>query len=213
MKPRVLTKKSVAMLQEHRLGVVTYQYSWPDRKESEPRGRVLFHGGATDGYASILGVYFEHDLTVIALSNNQPAWTNDLFNQLINIPLGFKEGKPTRNLTRTMYRALFSKGIDAAEEIWREADAEDAPDKPGWIVMNRTGYNFLAFDRFAEAVKAFELFVRVKPKNANAWDSLGESYAVAGRRKDAIRAYEKSLSLNPNNGGAVTMLKKLKAGE
>ncbi len=126
---------------------------------------------------------------MIALSNNQPSSTTDVFNQLINIPLGFEEGKPTRNLTRAMYRNLYKEGVDAAEKVWRAADSAGAPDRPNNIVMKRIGYNFLAFDRHKEAVQAFELFVRVKPRNANAWDSL-----------------------NPNNGGAATMLKRLKGG-
>ncbi len=38
------------------------------------------------------------------------------------------------------------------------------------------------------------------------------SFLTFDRHKEATRAYEKSLSLNPNNGGAATMLKRLKGG-
>jgi len=76
--------------------------------------------------------------------------------------------------------------------------------------MNRVGYLFLEVDRFDEAIRAFELFVRLRPDNANAWDSLGEACARAGHRVAAIEAYEKLLRLNPHNGGAKAMLRRLR---
>ena len=35
------------------------------------------------------------------------------------------------------------------------------------------------------------------PESANAWDSLGEGYALAGDKQNAIANFKKSLSLNP----------------
>jgi cytochrome c-type biogenesis protein CcmH/NrfG len=35
------------------------------------------------------------------------------------------------------------------------------------------------------------------PESANAWDSLGEAYALKGDSKNAIKSFKKSLSLNP----------------
>ncbi len=210
LEPKVLSPESVALLRAENLGVFTFPYSWPARESGEPKGSVIYHGGSTDGYASALAIYVEHGLTVVALSNNQPAWTEDLYNQLANIPLGFDEAPPRRNLARSMYQTLSTDGIDAAESLWRKADQEGAWDRPSSKTMNRVGYLFLERDRFNEAVQAFELFVRVRPDDANAWDSLGEAHARAGHREQAIRAYEESLRQNPYNGGAKAMLKSLR---
>ena len=35
------------------------------------------------------------------------------------------------------------------------------------------------------------------PESANAWDSLGEAYALKGDKANAIKSFKKSLTLNP----------------
>jgi cytochrome c-type biogenesis protein CcmH/NrfG len=55
----------------------------------------------------------------------------------------------------------------------------------------------------------FKINVADYPKSANAYDSLGEAYMVDGNKSAAIENYKKSLELDPNNGNAREMLKKL----
>ncbi len=74
--------------------------------------------------------------------------------------------------------------------------------------LNRFGYAILPRDA-VEAVVLFELNGRLHPDSWNVYDSLGEAYAAAGRREDAIRAYRHSLQLNPENQNAVEKLKHL----
>jgi cytochrome c-type biogenesis protein CcmH/NrfG len=50
------------------------------------------------------------------------------------------------------------------------------------------------------------------PASWNAYDSLGEAYMAAGDRQRAIENYRKSLQLNPQNTGAIEMLRRLGAG-
>jgi tetratricopeptide (TPR) repeat protein len=49
------------------------------------------------------------------------------------------------------------------------------------------------------------------PQSSNVYDSLGEAYMDDGDRLLAIANYQKSLQINPKNGNAVAMLKKLNA--
>jgi len=76
--------------------------------------------------------------------------------------------------------------------------------------FNALGYRLLALERVDQAVFIFELNTRRCPDSWNAHDSLGEAYAKAGRIDDAVRSYEKSLRLNPENNNAKTMLQKLR---
>jgi tetratricopeptide (TPR) repeat protein len=48
------------------------------------------------------------------------------------------------------------------------------------------------------------------PQSANAWDSLGEVSMIRGNKEEAIKNYEKSLELNPGNGNARVMIRRLK---
>ncbi len=48
------------------------------------------------------------------------------------------------------------------------------------------------------------------PASANVYDSLGESYMVAGDKEMAVRNYEKSLELDDSNQNAKDMLIRLR---
>jgi cytochrome c-type biogenesis protein CcmH/NrfG len=62
----------------------------------------------------------------------------------------------------------------------------------------------------ADAIRIFQLNVEDHPDSWNAFDSLGEAYMNDGQKELAIRSYERSVELNPNNSGGEAMLKKLK---
>jgi tetratricopeptide (TPR) repeat protein len=50
---------------------------------------------------------------------------------------------------------------------------------------------------FDKAIAMFKLNTERNPKSANAWDSLGEGYALKGDKANAIKSFKKSLSMNP----------------
>jgi dienelactone hydrolase len=62
--------------------------------------------------------------------------------------------------------------------------------------LNRLGYIYMFQTQHANALAAFELNVELYPKSANAWDSLGEGYELAGRKADAARAKQKAAELS-----------------
>ena len=63
--------------------------------------------------------------------------------------------------------------------------------------LNTYGYQLLGNNQFEKAIAALKLNVEKHPESANAWDSLGEAYALSGDKKNAIINFKKSLSLNP----------------
>ena len=77
--------------------------------------------------------------------------------------------------------------------------------------LNALGYRLLRGGREAEALSVFELNVRVHPRYANGWDSLGEAYVTAGRRDDAVRAFERALVIEPGLAPAQAWLRRLGA--
>ncbi|HHP7239940.1 serine hydrolase, partial [Longibacter sp.] len=72
------------------------------------------------------------------------------------------------------------------------------------------GYRLLEHRNVHHAIEVFRWNVDVHPDAWNAYDSLGEAYMRAGEREKAIRNYEKSLDLNPDNDNARRMLEKLR---
>ncbi len=65
------------------------------------------------------------------------------------------------------------------------------------VEMNAHGYQLLNQGKNQEAIAAFLSNTVNYPESANAWDSLGEGYALSGDQKNAVKAFKKSLSLNP----------------
>ncbi len=77
--------------------------------------------------------------------------------------------------------------------------------------LNTIGYDLLKEKFVSEAIDVFAVNVKLNPTSWNAYDSLGEGYALAGDKKSAIKNYKKSLDLNPENEAgkkALTILEK-----
>jgi Tfp pilus assembly protein PilF len=61
-------------------------------------------------------------------------------------------------------------------------------------------YKLIDQERPAEALELFKLNVFIYPTSANAFESLGEIYAIPGDTKLAIKNYEQSLKLHHKTG-------------
>ncbi|MGB6033037.1 MAG: tetratricopeptide repeat protein, partial [Bacteroidota bacterium] len=77
------------------------------------------------------------------------------------------------------------------------------------VALNYIGYSWMRQERIAEAIEIFKLNVEVFPRSSNAYDSLGEACMKRGDKQNAIRNYNKSLELDPENSNAREVLKKL----
>jgi predicted alpha/beta superfamily hydrolase/tetratricopeptide (TPR) repeat protein len=76
--------------------------------------------------------------------------------------------------------------------------------------FNQLGYRLLGQGLADQAIFIFETNAKRHPDSWNAHDSLGEAYMKAGRTGDAVRSYERSLRLNPDNANAKRMLETLR---
>ena len=103
------------------------------------------------------------------------------------------------------------QGIDATAKSFAELK-ESHPDEIEISEenVNRVGYRLLRSKKIQEAIKIFKLNVDLHPEYANGYDSLAEAYMNAGEDELAIKNYQKSLELDPNNDNAKEMLKKLR---
>ncbi len=115
-----------------------------------------------------------------------------------------------KSIFETMLAAFRVKGFEFAVDLYHDLKEKEF-DKYNFAEneLNGLGYYLLASDQVNEAIEILRLNVAAYPNAWNAYDSLGEAYMISGDRELAIRSYEKSLELNPDNVGGAEMLRKL----
>jgi hypothetical protein len=119
---------------------------------------------------------------------------------------------PRQSIAETLSATIASSGIDTAIQQYHELKAT-APATYNFDEgqLNGLGYRLIRAGNFKEAIRILQLNVEAYPQASNVYDSLGEAYMDDGNKPQAIANYQKSLQLNPKNGGAVKMLQKLGA--
>ncbi|NNF06351.1 MAG: amidohydrolase family protein [Candidatus Eisenbacteria bacterium] len=110
-----------------------------------------------------------------------------------------------------LVHTIMSKGVDAAIEEYQRLRNEESEE---WDFsegqLNALGYAMMQHGKLTEATKIFQLNCDQYPESANVWDSLAESYMERGENEAAIKHYEKSLDLNPDNENALAKLRLLR---
>jgi tetratricopeptide (TPR) repeat protein len=70
------------------------------------------------------------------------------------------------------------------------------------MVRNSYGYSLLDAGRYADAIREFEAYARLAPREPNPYDSLGEAYLIMGYPEKAIENYSRALAIDPTFLGA-----------
>ena len=86
---------------------------------------------------------------------------------------------------------------------------ETDKEKLSELDLSIKGYDFLKRGKHEQAIAIFKLGLKSFPDSFNIYDSLAEAYMKNGENDRAIRNYEKSLQLNPENTNAKNMMKKI----
>jgi tetratricopeptide (TPR) repeat protein len=76
--------------------------------------------------------------------------------------------------------------------------------------LNAYGYQLLNAGSMDEAIYIFKVNTEKHSEDPNTWDSLGEAYFMKGDKENAIKSFQKSLSLNPPEAVKANSTKYLK---
>jgi len=111
-----------------------------------------------------------------------------------------------------LLKAASAGDIEAGLRLFDEpeAKARGAGGRINESSLNNFGYALLGSKRIDDAVKVFELNVRLYPRSGNVYDSLAEALEKRGDIEGAVRNYELSLKFDPKNANAVERLKVLR---
>ena len=100
-----------------------------------------------------------------------------------------------RNFTNLQIKSgLVAKQGNKEESDKLMAEAMKVATEPE---LNVYGYQLLNQQDYDKAIEVLAMNTERFPESANCWDSLGEAYAIKGDKKNAIKNFKKSLSLDP----------------
>jgi len=117
----------------------------------------------------------------------------------IDMEQGLKWADQAATLNNTFTTLNIKSGL--LQEMGKTTEAEKLK-KDALVIateteLNNYGYQLVGQTKYDKAIEVFKLTTERFPKSANAWDSLGEGYALKGDSKNAIASFKKSLSMNP----------------
>lgn len=166
---------------------------------------IIWHDGGTGGYMSFMGFNKSCSMGVVVLTNST-GFPDDIGFHLLNPKSPLANPKPS--VATKLNRIIKNEGIEPAEKAYeniKSSHAEKYSFPSGDFV--RVGYKFLQSDKLEEALFIFKINVEANPDDWNANDSYGEALLENGEKEKAIEYYTKSIELNPENYGAVEILK------
>jgi len=170
--------------------------------------KVVYHGGETMGVSAMYRRYLEDDMTLIVLSNYHRAG-RPVAAAIEAILFGKPYEMPRPTAQEFLYQYMAGHhGVLPDEESGRLLK-ENGYDVPSATDLNSFGYELVKAGEIDMALQVFRMNTRMFPSEANAYDSLAETYLLKGDREGAIRNYQRALEINPQLGSAKAALDRL----
>ncbi|MEW6757337.1 MAG: serine hydrolase [Acidobacteriota bacterium] len=195
-------------------GLGHYGLGWYIRKAPVGPGNaerlVLSHSGGIEGFTAHLRRLPEEKIFVVVLDNCTDGRLEVIADGILDVLFGRVPPPPRRSVAEVFYQAHRKSGAGAAVALLRELQVRGASEYDfSEAAINLLGYQLLGEREPDAAVAVFQINAELHPDSSNVYDSLGEGLAALGKRDDAVRAYARSLTLDPSNRNAVEWLDRL----
>ena len=188
-----------------------YAVGWPIAARAEHPAAA-----AVGGNRSAVFVYPNDGLAIIVLTNLMGAFPDSFVDELAGFYIpdmkeanGFGLSSSIKLVRTELEKSGYKNAIERVKRIKKTNPTFTLTENE----VNNWGYALIKQNRATDALEIFRLNVFLYPNSANAFDSLGETYAAMGDKSQAIKNYEKSIQLNPQNENAIAVLKDLNSGK
>jgi CubicO group peptidase (beta-lactamase class C family) len=166
------------------------------------------------GGRSAIFVYPNDNLSIIVLTNLAGASPDAFIDEMAGLFIpdmkeinGFGLSSSVRLLKLALDKGGYKNAFKEAKNLKKSSKEFQLSERE----LNSWGYKLINQKRMRDALEIFKLNVELFPKSGNAFDSLGEIYAALGDTQPAIKNYEESLRLDPENRNAGEQIKLLKS--
>ncbi|MBA4852861.1 serine hydrolase domain-containing protein [Emticicia sp. BO119] len=173
--------------------------------------REHMHHGSSADFEAYMYIAPAEEISVILLTNNMNNKVFDIKDAIYNILKGKPYRMPKKSLLAVLRKTLDTDTIDDILAKYNHLKATQAKDFnfESEDDLNMLGYTLMNKKRLDDAIKIFELNVKLFPQSGNVYDSLGEAYLNKGNNELALLNYKKALALDPANKGAKDIIEKL----
>lgn len=209
--PAILNSGNPANAQSS-IGKAYYGLGWFIMQDSS-QGKIVWHSGGVPGGLSIFIRNLSKRQTVIAFDNH---FGTNLYRHgmnTMNILTGQALVNRKISLVRPYAYALAANGPDSAMKILERLRRDTINYYLSEDDMNELGLQLLYAatykDHITHALSILKQNTIWFPEAFNTFDSYGEALAFIGNKSEAIKMYQKSLQLNPDNKGGKEALEKL----
>jgi len=185
---------------------------YPKPGDSGDSLTIISHSGGGIGFSTNLSYILDDEITIVILNNFNTNAIPDMRKGIINLLYGEEDTiSPKRKLSRYLFQLEQKYSIDSAIQAYEAISESDTHNFDlGESQLNLLGYELMRVGHLSESRIIFEIALKHFPESANLYDSYAESCLANGDSTAAIVNYNKSLELNPDNGNALKMLKKIK---
>lgn len=163
--------------------------------------------GANTAYYEVL----RDKISIIVFANMDEPVAERLGADIVDLIRGETPNEPSLPANQNVYKHYKKFGLKYVEENFYKLIDNFHSEDPKGMVLNGIGYGFLKEGNIDEALKFFKLNVKLFPKDANLWDSLGEVYFTKENYKKALQYYNQALILDPNLESSKEMIKEIKS--
>jgi CubicO group peptidase (beta-lactamase class C family) len=191
-----------------------YAYGWNVKNillaESEDSLQTISHGGGINGFNTLITRLIDDKYLIVLLNNTGGTDLKRMNLGITNILYDKPYAPPEKSIAAELYKLILEKDIASAIKQYHDLK-NTKPDNYNFkeYELNRLGYQLLGDKKIDAAIEIFKLNIESYPESSNVYDSLGEAYMKNDQNELAIKNYEKSLELNPENTNAVEMIKVL----
>jgi CubicO group peptidase (beta-lactamase class C family) len=188
-----------------------YAAGWPVITRTEHPAAAAVGGGR-----SAVFVYPNDNLSIIVLTNLSGGAPDVFIDELAGLFIpdmkesnGFGLSPSIKRLRKALEKSGYKNAIEEVNKTRKTNTNLELTEQE----INGWGYKLISQNRMADALQIFKLNVFLFPASANVYDSLGEVYAELGDVAMAVKNYELSLKLNPQNTNAEQQIKTLKSNK
>jgi CubicO group peptidase (beta-lactamase class C family) len=195
-------------------GMSHYGYGWTIQHIGDKR--VIWHNGGNGVYNANMGFVPADDICIIVSSNSNNMISDDISLQLLGIVWGVElrmveEDEPYRNnpVTNHILHVIRENG-HAYFRINSNSVLKNAGfDFENDMQLLGVGEQLMEAEQWAEGIALYSVYTELFPNIVVAWNHLGRCKKALGDNAGAKQAWEKSVSLRPQNNPAVRWLEGL----